>query len=500
MLEKIIAFFKSLFGGGKSKKPTTPTPRSTPVTTNPPKTKPKPQPQPKPKPKPVVQEKINFTPPTTTLYLGCYDENVNPAKIEELLKLYHIGMVGVADNVRYKKFRHGDLFDWVDPKKLNGDSVSVLQKFLNKAGFLPYAYQVDGVFGYATQAAVRLFQEYVRTIEKNNSIGIPDGVIGKNGWSHIKRWADNHKTAEAWARGKQSPEFTKWLSLLSKAKAHYKTNSHPILGKVNEMVETLGSSNVDTLKLSDWNTATDEVHLIGVRRKEEEGKGVGKRLNDDLFILLINGMVFKFWGSTDPNYKPGARPDEAFLVEGQHKFRFGWHNRSQSNQNKVYQGLNPFTKGVLVFRDRNNDNKLTDADIQSGGIDKAANNTINIHWTGAGKGASGTWSAGCQVFAGQNYINNNGDLVDCSKFAGAGTKSLTNRATNKSAASLSMTKGAYNMFTDLVLLYRPKNVDYMYYTLGRDETFAHKFVIDMAGNDMLSDTLSKFKLPGDQMG
>ena len=195
-------------------------------------------------------------------------------------------------------------------------------------------------------------------------------------------------------------------------------------------------------------------------------------------------MVFKFWGSTDPNHGAKVRKDEAFLVEGQHKFRFGWHNHS--TQKKIYQGLNPFKHGVLVFRDWDNDNKLTDADIEGKGIDNSPNTTINIHWTGAGKGASGTWSEGCQVFAGKNYINHKGELVDCSKFAAIGTSDL-NR--NSSPASIKKTKAAYNVFADLVLLFRPDSIHHMYYTLGRDETLDHKFVVDVAGANMLSDTL-----------
>ncbi len=83
--------------------------------------------------------------------------------------------------------------------------------------------------------------------------------------------------------------------------------------------------------------------------------------------------------STNPAQSKKGRQDEAFLVEGQHKFRFGWHKISSDQ--KLYQGLNPYDKGVLVFRDdkSTNDNRLTDADIQKG-IDNQPNQSINIHW------------------------------------------------------------------------------------------------------------------------
>ena len=499
MFQKIIEFLQSLFGGNKRKAKPTSTSTTTSTTSvnqqssvktttkTPPTTPSKIE-------KPILKEPINFTAPTVTLFLGCYDTGVDQAKITGLLKIYHQRMSGIPDSVKYKKFRHGDLNDWVDPKEINGNSVAVLQGFLRDSGFLPTDSNIDGIFDYTTQAGVRLFQEYVRTIDNDASIGMPDGVIGKNGWKHIKQWVEGSKTATAWKRGQRSTEYEKWINLMDQARKHYQNNPHLILDKVNEKVAKIGIDKVDTLRIDNWKTDGNHIHLIGIRRKEKEREKNRLRQNDDLFILLIDGMVFKFWGSTDPNYKAKNRKDEAFLVEGQHKFRFGWHNRSQANQNKVYQGLNPYSKGVLVFRDRDNDDKLTDADIISKGIDNTPNNTINIHWTGAGQGASGTWSAGCQVFAGKNYINNNGDLIDCSKFAAIGNADLKK---NLSATSLSKTKAAYNMFTDLLLLFRPKDVDYLYYTLGRDDTFTHKFVVDLSGDDILSDTLKTFKLPND---
>ncbi len=500
MFQKIIEFFKSLFGEKKRKtKPTSTSTntsnssvkqQSSPKTT----TKTSPTTTPPKVEKPIVKEAVNFTAPTATLFLGCYDTGVDRAKITTLLKIYHQRMSGIPEGVKFKKFRHSDLVDWVDPQEVKGNPVAVLQGFLRDAGFLPADSNLDGIFDYTTQAGVRLFQEYVRTIDKDSNIGIPDGVIGKTGWKHIKRWVEGHKTATAWKRGQHSAEYNKWIHLMDQARNHYQSNPHLILDKVNAKVAELGSNKVDTLSIDDWKTDGNQIHLIGIRRKEEERDKNRLRQNDDLFILLIDGMVFKFWGSTDPNYKAKNRKDEAFLVEGQHKFRFGWHNRSQANQSKVYQGLNPYSNGVLVFRDRDNDDKLTDADILSKGIDNSPNNTINIHWTGAGQGTSGTWSAGCQVFAGKNYINNNGDLIDCSKFAAIGNADLKN---NSSKTSLSKTKAAYNMFIDLLILFRPKDVDYLYYTLGRDDTFTQKFVVDLSGDDILSDTLKTFNLPDD---
>jgi hypothetical protein len=151
-----------------------------------------------------------------------------------------------------------------------------------------------------------------------------------------------------------------------------------------------------------------------------------------------------------------GRLDEAFLVEGQHKYRFGWHKIS--DENKVYRALKPFRHGVLVFRDRDDDNALTESDLKLG-IDPAPNQTINIHWSGIGHA---NWSAGCQVIAGQSYINHHEAVVDCSAFAAAGYNSLSD--------SGKRTKGAYNVFADLILSFAPKGTDYLYYTLGREKS------------------------------
>ncbi|MBK9016947.1 MAG: hypothetical protein IPM82_24395 [Saprospiraceae bacterium] len=173
-------------------------------------------------------------------------------------------------------------------------------------------------------------------------------------------------------------------------------------------------------------------------------------------MLLIKGMVFKFWGSTDPSQGvAGKRLDEPFLIEGQHIYRFGWHKVSDAQQ--VYRALKPAKYGVLVFRDRDNDNSLTPADIAKG-LDATPNNSINIHWSGKGET---NYSAGCQVIAGQSYSNHEGKVIDCTAFASPGYADLKN----------GKTWGAYNVFTDLVLCYAPEGVNTIAYTLARDESF-----------------------------
>ncbi len=127
-------------------------------------------------------------------------------------------------------------------------------------------------------------------MESKPEIGIPDGVVGPNTWKHIKRWAEGHKTAVAWERGKKSETYKKWMGLLKAVKTNYSNNDHPILDQVNAMVDRVGPDNTNTLKTQDWNVDENQIHLIGIRRKEEVGKK--KRLNDDMFVLLIDGKVF----------------------------------------------------------------------------------------------------------------------------------------------------------------------------------------------------------------
>lgn len=173
-------------------------------------------------------------------------------------------------------------------------------------------------------------------------------------------------------------------------------------------------------------------------------------------------MVFKFWGSTDPsqtmafNFKKNkGRMDEAFLLEGQHTYKFGWHKISDGR--RVYRAMKPAQHGVLVFRDRDNDNALTEKD-QLIGLDNKPNFSINIHWSGKGHT---NYSAGCQVIAGSSYINPEGNIVDCSAFASPGYDDL---ARNK-------TRGAYNMLADLILNYAPGKSQTIAYTLTRDDAF-----------------------------
>lgn len=384
----------------------------------------------------------------SALFLGSCDADKYPADRKKYLAPFHRDglLVGKVS------FRDDDRTAWRSFRKENASEVSELQRFLHQAGFMPRGV-IDGVFDYVTQAAVRLFQEYVRTIDPNgDATMLPDGIVGSGTNAHIARWKQN-KMVSDWGTASidnASEEYTTWVQLLQKAKSHYMQNPGPIMEQVNKISKTHS-----TLKATDWDFGTDKIHLIGIRRKQDSIQH--DRKNDDLFVLLINGMVFKFWGSTDPSVRMAQRADEAFLVEGQHKYRFGWHKVWK--ESKVYRALKPYDPaGVLVLRDRKNDNALTDADVTTqNGNPVEINNSINIHWSGIG---GLNHSAGCQVIAGKSYMNNHNNAIDCARFASPGYSGLN--SSNKK------TKGAYNVLADLVVCYSKPGTDSLYYTLGRE--------------------------------
>jgi peptidoglycan hydrolase-like protein with peptidoglycan-binding domain len=293
-------------------------------------------------------------------------------------------------------------------------SVSDVQRGLKTIGFFPGAV-VDGICGYRTLSAIRLFQEYVRTVEKIDCV--PDGRFGPRSQQHLQRWLDKSLRPDWAAR----PEYTDWLALLEQVKAQYLARPNRML----QMVNAHGAS--DTRPVAQWDfSATGSPHLIGVRRTEFSGKF------DDVFVLLLKGLVFKFQGSTEPGASDNPR-GAPFLVQGQHDYHFGWHK-------KTYLALRPQGKGVLVVRSKN-DKRLDEADL-AGGLE--AEPSINVHWGGMGMARDvNSWSEGCQVINGAVYINSNDDLIDCSAFCAVSPSQATDRGTGR-------TRGAYNVLVDLV--------------------------------------------------
>ncbi len=378
-----------------------------------------------------------------TLRLGTVDAGKLPKDKGDFLRPYHRWM---ATRLRDREqFRDEANFQWQEFKEINGNLVFRLQRFLKNKGFFPNA-QLSGIFGYGTQAATRLFQEYVYSIEGDTSIGTPDGIVGPKTWNHIDRWESNGIIND-WARNDAdhpTDECKMWFDILNKAKMNYTATSSKILDDVSNY-----SKASDSYGPKDWEFDPHKTHLIGIRRNPD--RSILRRENDDLFVLLIKGLAFTFWGSTDPSASMADRSDEAFLVEGQHKYRLSWHKIASAQ--KIYKALRPYSRGVLVYRDKVADNALTDADIAAG-LDEP-NTTINIHWSGDGRT---NFSAGCQVIAGRSYLDPRGKLISCKDYAAISYDDL---ASGK-------TRGAYNVLSDLVVCYNKADDDCVWYTLGRE--------------------------------
>ncbi len=308
-------------------------------------------------------------------------------------------------------------------------SVAGAQTLLRDLGFLPGS-RIDGICGYRTQSSIRLFQEYVRSIEGKRCL--PDGILGPATLAHLERWRNENikaswlATLNAWEDGSlpgMDCEFNRWLDYLGAVKSHYLAHPSPML----KLVDAYRRPS-DTVPVADWDFSPQHVHVVGIRY----GATRTTHKFDDVLVLLIKGLCFKFQASTDPGYTKNPR-GAPFLVQGQHQFQFGLHQGS-------YHALRPARHGVLVVRSKG-DYRLTEEDLDNG---LEANTTINVHWGGKGVGrAVNRWSEGCQIIAGSGYRNHNAVIVDCSDHAGLNNGEVKRKSVKK-------TRAAYNVLSDLI--------------------------------------------------
>ena len=288
----------------------------------------------------------------------------------------------------------------------------------------------------------------MRSVENNDSLGSPDAVVGPKTHGHLDRWRDESLEADWAGVSSDNPtsRYEDWMRLLEKIKARYLQSPSPVLKKVQA---SQGGS--DTRSVGDWDFSPEHIHLIGIRRGA--GASWKIRINNDVFVLLVNGLVFMFFGSTDPTPQGTRSERPPFLVPGQHLYRFGWHKISSPK--KVYRAFRPARHGVLILRDVPGSTRdaLDAADLEAGTLKN--NLTINIHWSGK---HTSNWSAGCQVISGGGYINHHDDLVDCWTHAAATYSQLPGQ-----------TRGAYNVLLDLITVFsedtRVRNGDLLHYTL-----------------------------------
>ncbi|MES9942672.1 MAG: peptidoglycan-binding protein [Candidatus Thiodiazotropha sp. 6PLUC2] len=327
-----------------------------------------------------------------TLKLGHYDRTSKPDSWRAYIRRYH------EPQITDKRFRGAVNNQWQQPKALNGSHVSDLQQNLKSLGYLPQG-SIDGIFGYRTHSAVGLFQEYTRSVGGLDSLGIADGLVGPKTQKALQQ-AMNSKTYCQWTDTNNLQERD-WLRLLESVREKYR-DEYPTLLPDLFSVESV------TLNPDDWQIKPKPVHIIGIRRTAWASSldSSGKRMNNDVFVVIANGNVIYFFGSTDPTSSYSTNPaGMPFLCKGQHNYRFGFHRLSNKGI-KCYRALRPVNPGVRVVRDSNRDKKPSPGDR----LDLKANTTINIHWSGRG---TSNWSGGCQVIGGALYIDHSGRKVDC---------------------------------------------------------------------------------------
>src|SRR5215470_2974957 len=153
--------------------------------------------------------------------LGTYDSNVQPSALDEYIE--HAKKLTGVENWE-NKLRGEKDGEWAEFRPLSGSVMTVAdaQRFFKDAGFFP-AGKIDGICGYRTLSAIRLFQEYVRTVEGDAGIGAPDGVMGPKTIAHANRWRSKNQKAEWTGVSAANPSggYAKWMSLLRKVKEKY---------------------------------------------------------------------------------------------------------------------------------------------------------------------------------------------------------------------------------------------------------------------------------------
>lgn len=377
----------------------------------------------------LITDETYFHEKPEILSIGEYDKFVSPTEIKDYLKEWHTGMWGIEGRLRGLKFR--DDLSWIAPQEIRVDQHAILylQLFLVDSGLLqPNA--ISGIFGYETLSAVRQFQEI--NFVKGGENSLPDGKVGAKTWKTVLKWKAEELKSDynSFSNIFPSKTYSKWLDLLQKVQAHYTEQPNEAHQQINGLEKT-----GDTRKVAGWSTSEEHIHLLCIRRNAD--KDDKHKRPDDLFVLLIKGQAFIFWGSTDPSIRLASRSDEAYLAAGQHQFQFGWHKLS--NRAKVYRAIRPKAEGVMVFRDKQNVDALTAENIKTG-LDKKPNPTITISWSGIGRS---NWSGGNLVIAGKSYLNYQGKIVDCTSFAAIGNRDLK---------EVSKTQGAFNSLLDLITI------------------------------------------------
>ena len=109
--------------------------------------------------------------------LGCFDANVSTgacnqylAQVETMTRLPLSGVTAGPDKISLTRYEATG----------NVMTVAAVQQALQAIGFFPGG-KVDGICGYRTLSAIRLFQEYVRSVEKQLRLPCPmDALVRRH--------------------------------------------------------------------------------------------------------------------------------------------------------------------------------------------------------------------------------------------------------------------------------------------------------------------------------
>lgn len=326
-------------------------------------------------------------------------------------------------SMKIDRFRAAKVGTWLPTSRPAGaQRVAEIQEQLVSLGLYP-ATNVDGIYGYRTRAAVRLLQMFTRSRPDVQSPGTPDGVVGPRTAALLSSLASSGSAA-IWPVQDPPHRPAAYIEVVRNAGTRF-AQDEPWL----QMMRDRGTTAPATLPLSKWSSDPNDLHLMGIRRPKNAEVDPHNAACTDLFLLLVNGTLWAFFGNTDPSRKMASRTEPARLVRGQHHYRFGWHKLSDVQRS--YLAFRPWSTGVLIGRTKSYERVPSKTE---------ASTVINIHWSG--RGAS-NWSAGCQVIAGASCIDPRGQVVSCEDFVATTYSALSD--TGSSVKNM----GAYHVITDM---------------------------------------------------
>ncbi|MEO0733656.1 MAG: peptidoglycan-binding protein, partial [Bacteroidota bacterium] len=203
-----------------------------------------------------------------TLRLGDVDASLDmtDAKFKEYLKVYYQGQHFPFPDKILNESSYDNDKRWIGYRNLAKDHVEELTRKLQATGFMPNANH-DGLFGYVTQAAVRLFQEYVRTRDQTISKAerkqvVPDGIVGPITQAHLKRWVKAGLQPDWLRKEEPSALALTWFNRFRSAAFQLREKPTPMI----KIPESYGKK-CDSLPLDKWTFSLEEPQLFGIRRK-----------------------------------------------------------------------------------------------------------------------------------------------------------------------------------------------------------------------------------------